>query len=93
MFPPVIDLDNYRRQREAGAKARPIPITSEPDPENPNCDWHLIVDEDRNVVQAGIEAVFAHVESFGNGGEGHVHVFRRMGGLYFAIIQTVRFAD
>lgn len=88
----IINLSDHRRDRAVDAK-RPIPVTSEPDPDDPNRDWHLIVNEDRDVVQAGIYAVEGHVESFGSGGEAHVHVFRRMGALYFAIVETVRFPD
>ncbi len=88
MFPPVIDLNNYRRQREAQGRALPVKVLRETDPENANRSYYFILGEDLDAVQSAIDGLMAEVESFGSGYGEFTHP-RKHDGLYFAFGEVV----
>lgn len=89
MFPPVIDLANYRRRREQQRRdPRLATVLRDPDPSDPNCSHYLIFHEDCSAVQMAIDGVLAEVDSFGNG-EGKFFGPSRRGEFYFAVGQVV----
>lgn len=88
MFPPVIDLNNYRRQREAQGRAVPVKVLRETDPENPNRSYYFILGEDGTAVQSAIDSLLAEVESFGSG-YGEFLQPRHHDGLWFSIGEVV----
>ena len=88
MFPPVIDLDNYRRQREQQSRAIPVKVLRETDPENANRNFYFVLGEDFGAVQSAIDSLLAEVESFGSG-YGEFTRPRLHDGLYFAFGEVV----
>ena len=83
-----IDLNNYRRQREAQSRNLPVKVLRESDPENANRNYYFILGEDGGAVQSAIDGLMAEVESFGNG-YGEFTNPRKHDGLYFAFGEVV----
>ncbi len=83
-----IDLNDYRRQREAQGRALPVKVLREIDPENANRSYYFVLGEDGAAVQSAIDGLMAEVESFGNG-YGEFTNPRKHDGLYFAFGEVV----
>jgi hypothetical protein len=66
-MPHVIDLNHYRREREAAARATPVYLAHEVDEDNPNRTKVYIASTSSAAVQGEINFLVAYVESFGNG--------------------------
>jgi hypothetical protein len=88
MFPPVIDLGNYRREREQQSRAIPIKVLRETDPENANRSYYFVLGEDVGAVNSAIDSLLAEAESFGNG-YGEFTRPRLHDGIYFSFGEVV----
>ena len=87
----VIDLDDHRRRRAQAEPPEEARIVSKH--LNDYTTLYSIVHERREVVQAAIDYLCAHVESFGSGGWGEFNKPQRQGGLYVSCGIIMRFPD
>jgi hypothetical protein len=91
-MPQITDLSDYRRQREADARAIDVHVEREIDPECPNRSRYLIISKSREAVQTVINGLTAEVDAFGNG-SGDFDGPHRWNGIYFATGHVVVHPD
>jgi hypothetical protein len=91
-MPHVIDLNHYRREREAAARATPLYLAHEIDEDNPNRTTVYIASKSAASVQGEINFLVAYVESFGNGAA-TFDMPRRLDNYYFAEGEIVVFPE
>ena len=86
----VIDLAAHRRARDA---TPPEPWRVVTQHLSDHQDLHWLMHERREVVEAGIRYLEAHVESFGAGGWSVAQQPYHQNGIYITCVLTVRFPD
>jgi hypothetical protein len=91
-MPHVIDLNHYRREREAELRATPLFLAHERDDDNPNRTNVYIASKSSAAVQGEINFLVAYVESFGNG-YATFNGPRRLEDFYFATGKIVVFPE
>lgn len=89
----VIDLDVFRREREAQASGDGLTVERGESPDNPAVSYYKIRGASFAAVQTQINSLIAEVECFGNGSGQFLMPTRGDDGNYYSVGRVEVFPD
>lgn len=89
----VIDLDVFRREREAQARDNGLIVVRGESPDNPAVSYYKISGPSFAAVQTQINSLIAEVECFGNGSGQFLMPTRDGDGNYYTVGRVEVFPD